>query len=230
MREVIAQSAYFGVVISLAAYGVGVVLQRKFKLAVFNPLLVGIILTTGAVLLLNVSYEEYNETAKYLSYLLTPATVALAVPLYQKLALLKKHVLAVIVGILSGVLASLGSILAMAVLFGLSHEEYVTLLPKSVTTAIGMGISEELGGISTITVIVIAFTGVLGNVIAETVCRVFRITEPIAKGLAIGTASHAGGTAKAIELGETEGAMSSLAIVVAGLITVVGASVFAMFY
>ncbi len=229
MREVIAQSAYFGVVISLAAYGVGVVLQRKFKLAVFNPLLVGIILTTGAVLLLNVSYEEYNETAKYLSYLLTPATVALAVPLYQKLALLKKHVLAVIVGILSGVLASLGSILAMAVLFGLSHEEYVTLLPKSVTTAIGMGISEELGGISTITVIVIAFTGVLGNVIAETVCRVFRITEPIAKGLAIGTASHAGGTAKAIELGETEGAMSSLAIVVAGLITVVGASVFAMF-
>lgn len=230
MREVIAQSAYFGVVISLAAYGVGVILQRKFKLAVFNPLLVGIILTTGAVLLLNVSYEEYNETAKYLSYLLTPATVALAVPLYQKLALLKKHVLAVIVGILSGVLASLGSILAMAVLFGLSHEEYVTLLPKSVTTAIGMGISEELGGISTITVIVIAFTGVLGNVIAETVCRVFRITEPIAKGLAIGTASHAGGTAKAIELGETEGAMSSLAIVVAGLITVVGASVFAMFY
>lgn len=229
MREVIAQSAYFGVVISLAAYGVGVILQRKFKLAVFNPLLVGIILTTGAVLLLNVSYEEYNETAKYLSYLLTPATVALAVPLYQKLALLKKHVLAVIVGILSGVLASLGSILAMAVLFGLSHEEYVTLLPKSVTTAIGMGISEELGGISTITVIVIAFTGVLGNVIAETVCRVFRITEPIAKGLAIGTASHAGGTAKAIELGETEGAMSSLAIVVAGLITVVGASVFAMF-
>lgn len=229
MREVIAQSAYFGVAISLAAYGIGVVLQKKFKLAVFNPLLVGIALTTGAVLLLNVSYEEYNDTAKYLSYLLTPATVALAVPLYQKLALLKKHVLAVIVGILSGVLASLGSILAMAVLFGLSHEEYVTLLPKSVTTAIGMGISEELGGISTITVIVIAFTGVLGNVIAETVCRVFRITEPIAKGLAIGTASHAGGTAKAIELGETEGAMSSLAIVVAGLITVVGASVFAMF-
>ena len=171
----------------------------------------------------------YNQTAKYLSYLLTPATVALAIPLYQKITLLKKNGLAVFLGILSGVLSSLLSVLAMAWLFGLSHREYVTLLPKSITTAIGMGVSDELGGITTITVAVIIVTGVLGNVIGQSVCKLFKIYEPIAVGLALGTSAHAIGTAKALELGEVEGAMSSLSIVVSGLITVVGASVFAMF-
>ena len=132
-------------------------------------------------------------------------------------------------GVLSGVLASLGSVLAMSVVFGLNHKEYVTMLPKSITTAIGMGVSEELGGYVTISVAVIIITGVLGNMIAETVIKLARIEEPIAKGLALGTSAHAIGTAKAMELGEIEGAMSSLAIAVAGLLTVVGASVFAQF-
>ena len=117
----------------------------------------------------------------------------------------------------------------MALLFGLSRAEYVTLLPKSVTTAIGMGISEELGGYVSITAAVIIVTGILGSVIADALFKVFHITEPIAKGIALGTASHAIGTAKALELGETESAMSSLSIVVAGILTVAGASVFAQF-
>ena len=146
-----------------------------------------------------------------------------SVPLYQQMELLKKNLKAVIVGIVSGVFASLVSVLILAKLFSLSHEQYVTLLPKSITTAIGMGVSEELGGIVTITVAVIIITGVLGNMMAETVIKLARIEEPIAKGLALGT------TAKAMELGEIEGAMSSLAIAVAGLLTVVGASVFAQF-
>ena len=132
-------------------------------------------------------------------------------------------------GILSGVLASLVSVLALAKLFDLNHQQYVTLLPKSITTAIGMGVSEELGGLVTITVAVIVITGILGNVIAEFICKIFKIHEPIAKGLALGTASHAIGTAKAMEMGQIEGAMSSLAIAVAGLLTVIGASVFAGF-
>ena len=115
-------------------------------------------------------------------------------------------------------------------IFHLNHEEYVTLLPKSITTAIGMGVSEELGGIVTITVAVIIITGVLGNMIAEVVCRVFHIEEPVAKGLALGTSAHAIGTARAMEMGEVEGAMSSLAIAVAGLLTVAAATVFAKFY
>ena len=152
-----------------------------------------------------------------------------AIPLYEQIELLKRNVKAIMAGIISGVLTSLISILGMALLFGFSHEQYVTLLPKSITTAIGMGVSDELGGIVTITVAVIIVTGIFGNVIGEHVCRIMKIEEPIAKGIALGSASHAIGTAKAMEMGEIEGAMSSLSIAVAGLLTVVGSSIFAQF-
>lgn len=230
MTNFIENSVFLGAVLSLVAYEAGMLLKRKFKLAIFNPLLIAILCVMGVLSLLGVDYDTYNEGGKYISYLLTPATVCLAVPLYRQMNLLKKNIKAVVLGIVSGVLASLVSVLALAWLFGLSHEEYVTLLPKSITTAIGMGVSEELGGgIVTITVAVIIITGVLGNMIAEAVCRIARINEPIAKGLALGTSAHAIGTAKAMEMGEVEGAMSSLAIAVAGLLTVVGASVFVQF-
>ena len=180
-------------------------------------------------MLAHIDYDAYNEGARYLSWLLTPATVCLAIPLYEEFELLKSNVRAVMCGIISGVLTSLITILVLALFFGLTHEEYVTLLPKSITTAIGMGVSEELGGYVTITVAVIIITGVIGNILAEFICKIFRIEEPIAKGIAIGSAAHAIGTAKAMEIGEVEGAMSSLSIAVAGILTVVGASVFAHF-
>lgn len=230
MKEILCNSAYFGVTVSLIGYGAGIMLKKKFKYAFLNPLLISIIFVIGGVLLCGVDYESYENSAQYLSYLLTPATVCLAVPLYQQMTLLKKNLAAVACGILAGVLASLGSVLLLAFLFGLEHDVYVTLLPKSITTAIGMGVSEELGGLVTITVAVIIVTGVIGNVIGEAVCKLFRIYEPIAKGLALGTSAHAIGTAKALEMGEVEGAMSSLAIAVAGLLTVIGASVFAGIY
>ena len=230
MKEILCNSAYFGVTVSLIGYGAGIMLKKKFKYAFLNPLLISIIFVIGVVMLCGVDYESYENSAQYLSYLLTPATVCLAVPLYQQMTLLKKNLAAVACGILAGVLASLGSVLLLAFLFGLEHDVYDTLLPKSITTAIGMGVSEELGGLVTITVAVIIVTGVIGNVIGEAVCKLFRIYEPIAKGLALGTSSHAIGTAKALEMGEVEGAMSSLAIAVAGLLTVIGASVFAGFY
>ena len=230
MKEILCNSAYFGVTVSLIGYGAGIMLKKKFKYAFLNPLLISIIFVIGVVMLCGVDYESYENSAQYLSYLLTPATVCLAVPLYQQMTLLKKNLAAVACGILAGVLASLGSVLLLAFLFGLEHDVYVTLLPKSITTAIGMGVSEERGGLVTITVAVIIVTGVIGNVIGEAVCKLFRIYEPIAKGLALGTSSHAIGTAKALEMGEVEGAMSSLAIAVAGLLTVIGASVFAGFY
>lgn len=229
MKEFLSESIIFGAVLSLAAYEIGLLMKKKFKLAILNPLLIGTICVIGFLLIFRIDYQEYNEGAKYISYLLTPATVCLAVPLYEQLALLKKNFMAVAVGIISGVLASLVSVLALAKLFDLNHQQYVTLLPKSITTAIGMGVSEELGGLVTITVAVIVITGILGNVIAEFICKIFKIHEPIAKGLALGTASHAIGTAKAMEMGQIEGAMSSLAIAVAGLLTVIGASVFAGF-
>ena len=229
MNGVWKESLFFGAVVSLLAYEVGLMLKRRFRLAILNPLLIAVICVIGVNAVMKVDYQTYNAGGQYLSYLLTPATVCLAVPLYEQLALLKKHLTAVICGIVAGVLASMVGVLICALVFGLEHELYVTLLPKSITTAIGMGVSEELGGIVTITVATIIVTGILGSVIADGVFALFRIEEPVARGLALGNASHAIGTAKAMEMGQVEGAMSGLAVAVAGLLTVVTASVFAQF-
>lgn len=227
MNNVVQSSIFFGMAISLFSYEIGLLVKKKLKKAIFNPLLISVVLVILFLVVFHIDYETYNNGAKYLSYLLTPATVCLAVPLYQQLQLLKKNAKAVILGILSGVITSLTCVLLLSKLFGLNHQQYVTMLPKSITTAIGMGVAEELGGIVTITVSSIIITGILGNMMAELICKIFRITEPVAKGIAIGTAAHAVGTAKALEMGEVEGAMSSLAIAVAGLVTVIMASFYA---
>ena len=225
----ICSSTFFGVMVSIMTYWLGCCLKKKFKIAIFNPLLVAIVCTILLLIGLNVDYTSYNEGAKYLSYLLTPATVCLAVPLYEQFELLKKNLKAIIAGIVSGIITSLTCIFIFAVIFGFSHEEYVTLLPKSVTTAIGIGISEELHGHVTITIAVIIVTGIIGNIVADFVCRIFKITDPVAKGIGIGSASHAVGTAKAMEMGEAEGAMSSLSVAITGILTVVFASIYANF-
>lgn len=230
VSDIVALSATFGVVISIIGYGLGVLLRNKTGIGIFNPLLISIIFVMVILSVFHIGYRDYNSSAKYLSYLLTPATVSLAVPLYLHIDRLKRNWVGIAVGLISGSITSMGSVLVMSVLFGLSHKQYVTLLPKSITTAIGMGISDELGGLVTISVAVIIITGILGNVLAVTICRLFRITDPVAKGLAIGAAAHAIGTSKAMEMGDIEGAMASLAIVVNGLITVIGASFFAMLY
>lgn len=229
MNEFFQSSMFAGVALSLISYLIGMLLKKKFKLGIFNPLLIAIVVSIIVLLIGKVDYKVYNQGAKYLSWLLTPATVCLAIPLYEQWGLLKKNFKAVLLGLVAGVVASLGTVYVLSLIMGLSHKDYVTLLPKSITTAIGMGVSEELGGYVTITVAVIIVTGVLGNMIGELVCKIFRITEPISKGLAFGSAAHAIGTAKAIEIGEVEGAMSSLAIAVSGILTVVLSSVFAYF-
>ncbi len=228
--EFMKQSVFFGVMITLITYEFGNLLKKKWKLAIFNPLLISMVCIIIVLVAGHIDYEVYADGAKYISFLLTPSTVALAVPLYEQLELLKKNWKAILLGILSGALTSAVCVLALSALFGFSHEQYVTLLPKSITTAIGMGLSEELGGIVPITVAVIVVTGVFGNMFAEQMCRLFHITEPIAKGVGIGSASHAMGTAKALEIGEVEGAMSSLSIAVSGLITVVVAILFSHIY
>ena len=227
MNDLFESSMFAGVTISLLAYLTGTVLKKKLKLPIFNPLLVSIILTMIVLVMADVDYDAYNKGASYLSWLLTPATVCLAIPLYEQWNLLKKYYQAVILGIVAGVLTSLTTVFVLAKLMGLDPKEYVTLLPKSITTAIGMGVSEELGGYVTITVAVIVVTGVFGNIFGELICKIFKITHPISKGLAFGSSSHAIGTAKAIELGEVEGAMSGLAIAVTGIMTVILATAYA---
>ena len=230
MSNFLENSVFFGVFISIITYEIGVLIKKKLKLAIFNPLLISIALIIVFLLVFHMDYNVYESGAQYLSYFLTPATVALAVPLYEQIEPLKKNWKAVVAGILSGALTSALCVLAVALIFQLDHKQYVTLLPKSITTAIGMGLSEELGGIVTITVAVIVVTGVIGNMFAESICKLFHITDPVAKGIGIGSASHAMGTAKAMEMGEIEGAMSSLSIAVSGLLTVVVSIIFAQIY
>lgn len=227
MNSFFEESMFAGVTISLLTYMLGVQLKKKFKSGLINPLIISIGISIIVLLVFHIDYEVYNAGAKYLSYLLTPATVCLAIPLYEQLEMLKKNWKAVLAGLLAGALTSMTSVFCMAYLFHLDHAEYVTFLPKSITTAIGIGVSEEFGGYVTITIAIIIITGVMGNMLAEVVCKVCKITHPVAKGLAIGASAHAMGTAKAIEIGAVEGAMSGLAIAVSGIFTVIFAPFFA---
>lgn len=221
MRDAMANSLYFGMAISVAAYMFGIWLKKKVKWQVCNPLLISTVLVILFLTLTHITYDEYMEGAQYISYFLTPATVCLAIPLYKQLEMLKRNKLAVLCGILAGVVANAVTVFVMCLLFRLEHVHYVTFLPKSITTAIGMGVSEEAGGIVILTIVSIMITGIGGVILSESLFKLFRLKDPVAKGLALGTASHAIGTSKALEMGEIEGAMSSLAIAVTGLVTVV---------
>ena len=221
INEMFLQSTFFGAFITFVFYQAGVRLKNKTGLAIFNPILVAAVLIIVLLKVFRIDYETYNSGAKYITYLLTPTTVCLAIPLYEQFELLKKYPAAILAGIVTSVVTSFLLVLAFSILFGLSHKEFVTFLPKSITTAIGISLSEQLGGYVAITVVSIIITGIFGNISAAAVLKLFRVNEPIAKGVAIGSASHAVGTAKAMEMGEVEGAMSSLSIAVAGVLTVI---------
>lgn len=223
-------STYFAIVMSLAYYMLGIVLKKKFKLAIFNPLIVASLLTIATIIVFNIDMEVYNKAGNYISFMLTAATVCYGMLLYEELNVLKTHFKAIIIGILTGIIVTMLSILVLSILFHLPHEQYVSLLPKNITTAIGIDVSEANGGNPSITIVWILITGNLGNAIAEPVIKLFKIEEPVARGVAIGSSSHAVGTAKALEIGEVEGAISGLSLAVTGLISVVVAAVFTQFY
>ena len=221
MIDFLNTSAVWGAALTLAAFALGTFLHRKTKAAWCNPLLWGSIFVIIVLSVLKTPYPDYKGSSAPLTYLLFPATVSLAVPLYEQWELLKKNVLAIVAGIAAGVVTSIGSVLLLAWLFRLDAASAVSLLPKSVTTAIGVDVSTELGGIPALTTAVIILTGIIGNLLAVSLCKLLRITNPIARGIAIGTSSHAIGTSKALEIGQIEGAMSSLSIAVAGILTAI---------
>lgn len=228
LSDFLSQSAVWGVLLTLAAFALGTLLNRRTGKAILNPLLLGSIFVIVFLSVLRIPYADYKASAAPVNYLLLPATVSLAIPLYEKLDLLRKNAAAILAGITVGTLLSLGSAFVLALVLKLEHAQYVTLLPKSVTTAISMDVSAELGGIAALTGAIVILTGIAGNLLAESICKWFHITDPIAKGIGIGTSSHAIGTSKALEMGEVEGAMSGLAIAVAGILTAVLCPVFAM--
>ena len=220
MSELLA-SPYFGIFLSIAAYALGCGLNRKFRTPLCNPLLIAIVLVVGVLLIFRIPYEAYNAGGEIISLFLAPATACLAVGIYAKLAVLKQYWLPILVGAVAGSASSMLSVYALCNLLGLDEQLTVSLIPKSVTTPIAVGIVESAGGLTPITVVAVIVTGILGAVLAPSMIRLFRISDPVAAGLAIGASSHAVGTSKAVELGEVEGAMSGLAIGVCGVVTVV---------
>ena len=223
MREVLhllSHNPLFGLLLSVGAYAVGTLIYRKTKIMLLNPLLLSIIIICAVLLLFGIDYEAYDAGGQIVTMLLGPATVCLAVPLYDQIPLIKKNVATILVSIALGSVASLVSIFALCKLFHLDRTLMLSLLPKSVTSAIAMGIADDLGGIKAITVMSVVLTGIVGATVGPAFCRLIGIKNRVAAGLAIGTSSHALGTTKALEMGEQEGAMSALAIGVAGIITV----------
>lgn len=227
IHDFMLSSVYLGVLLTLGTYAVGIWLRRLTGWSLFNPLLVATLLCIAILALGHIPYSTYALGATPISYLLTPATICLAVPLYEQIEHLRRNSRAVAMGVTTGVLASMITILLLVLILGMDHRAYVTMLPKSITTAIGMDVSQELGGNTPVTIMVIIITGIVGNILSERFLRILHIKHPIAKGIAIGSAAHVIGTARAMEMGKTEGAMSSLAIVTSGILTVVVASVFA---
>lgn len=219
MRELFA-SPYFGVALSIITFGIGVKLNQLLKTPVCNPLIIAIVLSAAVLLIFKIPYEDYNRGGEIINMFLAPATACLAAAIYSKMQILKQYWLPILVGCTVGSAASMASVYGLCRLFGLDESLTVSLLPKSVTTPIAVSISEPAGGAVPITVVAVILTGILGGIFAPLLIRIFRVTDPVAAGLAIGACSHAVGTSKAIELGEVEGAMSGLAIGICGIITV----------
>lgn len=218
--EIISNNMFFGIFISLIAFEIGLFIYKKTKLPIFNPLLTATILIIYFLKIFNIDFDTYNNGGQFINIFLGPATIVLAVPLYKKLNLLKENFLPIFSGILVGSLVSVLSVISIATFLGLDNSLTVSLLSKSVTTPIGIEITNSLGGSSSITVLAIVLSGIIGAIVGPTVFKVLKINNPISRGISLGTASHAVGTSKALEIGEQEGAMSSLSIGVAGIVTV----------
>lgn len=218
--DIFTNNMFFGLFISLIAFEIGLIIYRKTKFPLFNPLLIAIIIVIGFLKVFNIDFDTYNKSGQFINMFLGPATIVLAVPLYKQFELLKKNFLPILLGITIGSLVGILSVISISVFLKLDNLITISLLSKSVTTPIGIEITNQLGGLTPVTVLAIIISGIIGAIVAPIVCKIFKITNPVAIGVGIGTASHAVGTSKAFEMGETEAAMSSLSIGIAGVITV----------
>jgi predicted murein hydrolase (TIGR00659 family) len=221
----IINSPLFGILLTLVAFEIGVTISKKWKYSFLNPLLIANVLIVGFLLLTGISLESYNVGGDYISVMLSPATVVLAVPLYRQISKLKQFWKPILAGIFAGSLTSIACVILVSKLIGLSETLMLSLLPKSITIPMGSVVSAQIGGLPPVTIIAITITGITGAVAAPAVCRFCRIKHKVAQGIAIGTASHALGTTKAMEMGEVQGAMSSLSIGIAGLFTAIVAPI-----
>lgn len=221
MLEFLNGSSFGFLALTFAAFGVGSLIQKKLKKAIFNPILIASLLVIAVLVLFGIPNEDYQAGCEALTMLLTPATICLAISLYEQLRRLKPHLLAVLMGVVLGSLASMGYIWGLSRLMGLEETLLRSLMPKSVTTAIGIALSDEIGGISAVTAGAIAITGIGGNICGKALCKLGGIKDEVAQGVAFGTASHVVGTHKAAQISQLTGAVSSLSLTIAGLLTAV---------
>lgn len=229
MDKFFSDSAFFYMLLTLSAFGIGSVIQKKGKLAIFNPLLIASAIVIAFLEIGGIPNETYQTGCQILNWLITPATICLSISFYEQFQKLKKEMAAICIGVLAGTVCSLGSVYLLCQAFSLDQTILFSLLPKSVTTAIGSALSQELGGIVAITTAVIVITGVLGSVLGPALCKLLRLTDPVAQGVAFGTASHVVGTTKALQLSELAGAVSSFSLTFAGLVTAILLSILAQF-
>jgi len=221
MNEILLSSSFFAVALTVIAFCIGAACQRKWKKAILNPILIGAALVMLTLWALDIPVEQYQADCKSLSFLMTPATICLAIAFYEQLQKLKKHLPAILIGVTGGTLASLLSVWLLSKLFAFSEVLTISLLPKSITSAIGVVLSEQAGGVGALTTAIIIITGIFGNVTGPALSKLFRFHDPISQGVAFGTASHVIGTSRATEVSPLVGAVSSLSLTLAGLITTV---------
>ncbi|MBU3113476.1 LrgB family protein [Clostridium lacusfryxellense] len=213
-------SPVFGVLASLIAYEVGIYIKKKGRLSIFNPLMLAIIILISFLTKFNIKYEDYNNGGQIISFFLYPATVALALPMYKKFALFKENAAAILIGIFSGAIVGFVCVVFLSKLFGFTDVLIESLIPKSITTPIGIALSKQLGGLSSITVVAIIMTGIIGSIAGPLLYKTFKIKDEVALGIAMGASAHALGTARAMEIGETEGALSGLTMAISGIVAV----------
>lgn len=219
MNDVVT-SPFLGILLCIGAYAAGLWVNKKVKSPIANPLMIAIALVIVVLLVFHIPLEDFNKGGDFIRFFLVPATAALALSIYRQVWLLKRNFLPIIIGSAVGSLVSMGTVYGLCTLFGLNEILTSSLIPKSVTTPIAMDITIRLGGEPSITVAAVVVTGIVGAILAPTFIKVFRVKNPVAAGVAIGTSSHALGTAKALEIGEVEGAMSGIAMSVTGILTV----------
>ena len=221
MMETIFNTPYFGLVLCIATYLIGVWVQKKTGWMLANPLLIAVLLSVGVILLLDVPFEWFNRGGSIIQMMLGPVTALLALGVYNQRAVLKEYFVPVLAGCFAGSVTSIVSVVGLCRVFGVDKAVAAALMPKSCTTPIALSIAESHGGLAAIAAFAVLIAGVTGALCAPLFSKWFGIKDPVAQGLATGACSHALGTTKAREMGELQGAMSSIAIGICGMISVV---------
>lgn len=224
--DILKSNAIFWIMLSIAFFELGIYLNRRFKTPMLNPLIIAIIFIILFLKITGLSVGDYNAGGNVIDMMLAPATAVLAFSIYNQISILKKYFLPVVLGCLAGSLTSIISVKLLCCAFRLPDDLTAALIPKSVTTPIALDVCAKLGGIQSVTVAAVILTGILGAIFSPLMIKIFKIKNPVAAGTAIGACSHAVGTSKAVTLGEIEGAMSSIAIGISGLVTVLIVTVF----